>query len=62
MKGVLCPFDRETNLKVRQALEVTAELADDHYKMAAFDGNYGHLAVLLQGFRDIFPVYVAWWR
>ncbi|XP_076466035.1 phospholipid-transporting ATPase ID-like [Babylonia areolata] len=32
-------LDGETNLKVRQALEVTAELANDHAKMAAFDAE-----------------------
>jgi hypothetical protein len=30
---------RETNLKVRQALEETAELSDDHPRMSAFDGK-----------------------
>lgn len=33
-------YVRETNLKVRQALEVTADLANDHSQMAAFDGDY----------------------
>ncbi|XP_076443578.1 phospholipid-transporting ATPase ID-like [Babylonia areolata] len=32
-------LDGETNLKVRQALEVTAEMANDHAKMAAFDAE-----------------------
>ncbi|KAL8613377.1 hypothetical protein ACOMHN_057097 [Nucella lapillus] len=32
-------LDGETNLKVRQALEETAQMADDHAKMAAFDGE-----------------------
>lgn len=32
-------YVRETNLKVKQALTVTAELQDDLSKMAAFDGT-----------------------
>lgn len=35
-------FNRETNLKVRQALTVTADLGADVAKLAEFDGISEH--------------------
>lgn len=40
--------NRETNLKVRQALTVTSDLGADAAKLAEFDGISEHSALSLQ--------------